>query len=143
MAIFLLMLTLSHPPPVTTLGAIVNPDGSITINWTLPADPSIVGVTLFRDHWNGAADVIFEIVGISGSFTDTGGDPDRSYRYWVHTRNAAGELSVGAFVEIFGEEDSQARCQATAIPSCAPWPMLLAGLVILTLARFRCRAYPS
>jgi hypothetical protein len=141
MAVLLIALTLSHPPPVTTLGAIVNPDGSITINWSLPADPSIVGVTLFRDHWNGVADVVFEIVGISESFTDAGADPDRSYRYWIHTRNAGGELSVGAFVDVIGDHDSNARCQATAIPSRAPWPMFLAGLAILTRARFRGRAY--
>jgi hypothetical protein len=46
-----LVLALVLPAPVLSVGAVPNADGSVTIFWTLPADPTVVGVTIFRERW--------------------------------------------------------------------------------------------
>jgi len=45
-----LVLLLTPPLPVTSIGAAINPDDSVTIRWTLPDDPSVIGVTVIRDR---------------------------------------------------------------------------------------------
>jgi hypothetical protein len=125
----ILALVLSHPAPVTTIGGKVNPDGSVTISWTLPADPGVVGVTVFRDDLDGGDDVEFTIVGLTNSFTDTGARSDHDLRYWVHTRDASGDLSDGAFVEVLTDDDDGdwfLECHGSASPRASPLLALLA-----------------
>ncbi|MFN3486233.1 MAG: hypothetical protein ACK44W_12225 [Planctomycetota bacterium] len=101
------MLVLAPPSPVTSIGGDRNPDGSITVVWTLPSDPSVVGVTIERERLDGPDNlVIFEILSPATAFTDGTARRDRSYRYWVFTRNAQGELSLtAAFLEVIAAED--------------------------------------
>ncbi len=131
MRVGLLALLLTHPPPVTSINGVVNVDGSVTISWTLPAAPSVVGVTVYRDDLEGGSDVIFELVGLSTSFTDASAPVHHSLRYWVHTRNAIGELSTGAFVEVIdadGLRGDDWECHSSAAaPRPALWPLLLAA----------------
>jgi hypothetical protein len=129
----LLFGLLSHPLPVTTISGVVNADGSVTVSWTLPADPSVVGVTIYRDDLEGGTDVIFELVGLSTSFTDASAPVHHSLRYWVHTRNALGELSTGAFVEVIdadgidGDDHVDVECHGSALPAPRAWPFVLAA----------------
>jgi hypothetical protein len=96
-----LLLALVLPPPVTTIGAFFNSDGSVTVTWTLPADPSIVGATVVRQRLDlFEPDFVIEL-GLNSSFTDFSTVLTGSYRYWVHTRNAHGDLSVGVFADVF------------------------------------------
>jgi hypothetical protein len=101
------VLLLAPPSPVTSIGGDRNPDGSVTVVWTLPPDPSVVGVTIERERLDGPDDlVIFEILTPATAFTDGSAQADRSYRYWVFTRNSQGELSfTAAFLEVIAAED--------------------------------------
>src|SRR6185295_11049400 len=96
-----LLLALSVPAPVSTIGATPNSDGSVTIFWTLPADPDVVGVTVFRDRLDVFEPTFRLDLGLDDSFTDFSTVITGAYRYTVHTRNRLGDLSVGAFVEVF------------------------------------------
>src|SRR5262245_52566461 len=96
-----LVLALVHPLPVTTLDAIANPDGSVTLFWTLPADPSVVGVTVFRERLDIIEPEIVFTLGFDTTLTDFSTSINGTYRYWVHTRDRFGNLSVGVFVEVF------------------------------------------
>jgi len=131
----LALALLFHPAPVTSVTVAVNPDDSVTLGWSLPADPSVVGVTIFRDHLGSSATVIFELWGSPTSFTDFSPDPHESYRYWIHTRDAQGDLSDGVWVEVFGDHHphghSEWWCYATgAAGARPPWAALtLAGLL--------------
>jgi hypothetical protein len=67
-----LFLLAALPDPVTSIGATINPDNSVTITWTLPADPSVVGVTIIRDRLDVfEGNVVFTLNGAPVSFTDT------------------------------------------------------------------------
>jgi hypothetical protein len=100
-------LLLAPPSPVTSIGGDRNPDGSITVFWTLPSDPSVVGVWIERERLDGPDNlVIFDISVTATAFTDASARSDRSYRYWVFTRNAQGELSLtAAYLEVIALED--------------------------------------
>lgn len=135
-----LLLALVPPLPVTTIGAIANPDGSVTVFWTLPADPSVVGVTVFRDRLDLFEPTVEFVLGPDTSLTDFSTVITGSYRYRVHTRNAFGELSFGVFAEVlsgsevvFVEDTSESWivCWASSMPR----PSLLpAGLAAALLA---------
>ena len=133
MRVFLILLACVAPAPVTTIGAVINVDQSVTVSWTLPADGTIVGVTILRERIDQFDnDVIIQINGLATSYTDLTSHPDRSYRYWVQTRNGAGELSAAAFVEVIGEDEDHdnvfAECHGTAAgPANALWPLALAA----------------
>src|SRR5688572_6996289 len=140
-----LFLALVLPAPVVTVGVFINPDDSVTIAWTLPADPDVVGVTIIRERLD-----VFEpeqvfVLGLDTSFTDFSASVAGDYRYWVHTRNAFGDLSVGTFVEVFSahvhDDDSSSTffvCWAAAGPAGAAAPVALsAALLILLAARLR------
>ncbi|HXG62754.1 MAG TPA: fibronectin type III domain-containing protein [Planctomycetota bacterium] len=98
---------LAPPSPVTSIGGDRNPDGSITVFWTLPSDPSVAGIWIERERLDGPDDlVIFDISAPVTSFTDASTRPDRSYRYWVFTSNSQGELSLtAAYLEVIALED--------------------------------------
>src|SRR5678816_2495468 len=97
-----LLLALSGPAPVVAVGATPNNDGSVTVFWTLPADPTVVGITVFRERLDVFEPVLELTLGLDTSLTDFNTVVTGDYRYWVHTRDAAGRLSDGAFVEVIG-----------------------------------------
>jgi hypothetical protein len=76
----LLAVLLSHPEPVTSLSGFVHADHSVTLEWTLPSDPSVIGVTIYRDRLGSGDTVVFVLDGPVTSFTDASADPDDSYR---------------------------------------------------------------
>jgi hypothetical protein len=138
----MLALALFHPDPVDDIDAFINADGSTTITWTLPADPSVVGLTIFRDNLDDADTTRFEIVGLTTSFTDTGASHHDDYRYWIHTRDAQGDLSDGVFVEVFSDHHhGHWSCASSAAVPSSPWPLaagaVLAGLTLLRSGRSR------
>jgi hypothetical protein len=132
-----LVLALLAPAPVTGIGATANPDGSVTIFWTLPADPDVVGVTVFRERLD-VVEPIFRIdLGPDSSFTDFSTVVTGAYRYTVHTRNRFGDLSVGAFVEVFPpggtvfvSSGSSWVCWASVSAESALWPLALSTLLL-------------
>jgi MYXO-CTERM domain-containing protein len=129
---------LYHPAPVQSLGLVFNSSGSVTLQWTLPSDPSVVGVTIFRDNLHSGDTVEFVLSGSPTSFTDSALAPDDSYRYWVHTRDAQGDLSDGVYVEVWGDDHGHSDwwCVVTSVPgSPAPW-IPLAAAVLLAAALF-------
>lgn len=133
-----LVLALYHPAPVDHIGAAINADGSITLSWTLPADPSVVGITIFRDNLDDGDTTRFEIVGLTTSFTDSSASHHDDYRYWVHTRDAQGDLSEGVFVEVFDDDDDgHWTCSTWAgAGPVSPWiPALAGALLLLSLRR--------
>lgn len=132
-----LALALFHPLPVDHINAHINADDSVTITWTLPVDATVVGVTIFRDNLDHGGTTIYEL-GVTTSFTDTTAEIHDDYRYWVHTRNAQGELSPGAFVEVFDDDhDDDGGSWACWVWGVAgsgpPSPWLLAAGVALAL----------
>lgn len=133
-----LALALFHPDPVDNIDAVINADGSVTISWTLPADPSVVGLTIYRDNLDDGDTTIFEIVGLTTSFTDSSASHHDDYRYWIHTRDAQGDLSDGVFVEVFDDDpDGHWTCSAWAgAGGASPWiPALAGALLLLSLRR--------
>jgi hypothetical protein len=143
-----LALALIPPLPVTTVDAIANIDGSVTIFWSLPPDPSVVGVTVFRDRLDFPEPVVEFTLGRDDSLTDFSTGIGGSYRYRVHTRNAFGELSVGVFVEVFvpaqpvvfvedDDPDAWFVCWASAAPGLSLWPAGLAAVLIFSLEVLR------
>lgn len=138
---WVLALALFHPEDVDHLDAFIQSDGAVNISWTLPADPSVVGLTIFRDRLDNGDTVRFELVGLTTSFVDSGASDDRDYRYWIHTRDAQGDLSDGVFVEVFDDHDHDHghgywTCSTTvATPDVAPGLALLA--VLLAFAALR------
>ena len=131
----------THPLPVASIGGLWNSNGTITINWTLPADPSVTGIRIFRERLDRFDEVIFEIVGLATSYTDTQAHFDASYRYWVQTRNGSGQLSDAVYIEFLDDDsfgDSHWSCWASAANGPAPpWPFLLAGALGLAFMRRR------
>ena len=145
-----LVLALVHPLPVATVDAFANSDGSVTLFWTLPADPSVVGVTVFRERLDLFEPEIVFTLGLDTSLTDFSTSINGTYRYWVHTRDHFGNLSVGVFVEIvpaaqpvvfvdddFDDADAWFVCWASAAPGPSIWPMVLAIALISSLAALR------
>lgn len=135
------------PAPVTTIGVTPNSDGSVTIFWTLPADPDVVGVTVFRDRLD-VVEPTFQIdLGLDTSFTDFSTVLSGAYRYFVHTRNVLGDLSVGVFVEVFpsggtafvSTTGSTWVCWAAASAESALWPLALSVVLLaFSFRRIRC-----
>lgn len=118
-----LLAGLSHPPPVQSLDGFRNADGTITLQWTLPPDPSVLGITIDREDLGDHDLTIFELTAPASSFHDGGARPGHSYRYWVYTRNSAGQLSQGAFIEFFdGDhfEHGHFSCHSSAAGPPAP-----------------------
>ncbi len=140
-----LFLALSWPDPVTSIGAARNPDGTITVTWTLPADPTVIGVRLERERLDRYDYDVYHL-GTVSSFDDLSASSTRSYRYWVYTRDHHGYLSVASFVEIWSPDDDDHRhtrwhCHASA--SGAPPGILIAALLLLAgTACLRARRAP-
>ena len=141
-----LVLALVAPAPVTSIGASPNADGSNTIFWTLPADPTVVGVTVFRDRLDVFEPEVRFDLGIDTSLTDFGAVLTGDYRYWVHTRDGSGDLSVGTSVDVIGSgsstttfvsSDSGFICWAAASPAAYAWPLVLA-VALLALSFRKC-----
>ena len=84
--------------PVSTVGATANGNGSVTIFWTLPVDPTVEGVTVFRERLDFFEPTLEFTLGLDTSVTDFSTVVTGDYRYWVHTRDFSGHLSSGAFV---------------------------------------------
>lgn len=132
-----LLLLLVPPPPVTGIGIAINPDDSVTISWVLPADPAVVGVTIIRDRLDVFETNAVFTLGAVTSHTDATALVNASYRYWVYTRNAAGELSSGEFAEVIGPysgyvgSSSSWFCFAAAPYAAPAWPLFLGALLLL------------
>ncbi len=146
MRTLVLLLFLVPPAAVTSIGIVINPDQSVTISWTLPVDPAVVGVTIIRDRLDVfETNAVFTLTGAVVDYTDTTALVNASYRYWVYTRNAAGELSTGAFAEVIGPppggyyvgSSSSWWCFGTAAGDASPVPFLLAAIGLLVLVRRR------
>jgi hypothetical protein len=137
-----LLLALSVPAPVLSVGATPNNDGSVTVFWTLPPDPAVVGVTVFRERLDVFEPLIEFTLGLDTSLTDFNTVVTGDYRYWVHTRDAAGRLSDGAFVEVIGSGQANSGsvavvstgsgfwCWAAAAPGNSVWPLSVAFLLL-------------
>jgi hypothetical protein len=139
-----LFLALVAPAPVTSLGVVPNVDGSVTLFWTLPADPSVVGITVFRERLDLFEPVFEFTLGLDTEMTDFSTVVTGDYRYWVHTRDEQGHLSVGAFVEVIGSGSGSGStvvvssgsgfwCWAAAGAETSLWP-LGAAIVLLALS---------
>lgn len=129
---FVLALALGFPEPLLDLDGVRNPDGTVTLNWVLPADPSVVGVTIVRQRLAGWDEDLFEIDGPAVSFLDATAHEDRSYGYWAFTRDATGDLGPGLYVEVWSatrHEDIDPWCYAAA-----PGPRPASGAILGVLA---------
>ncbi len=141
----LLALVLHVPDPVLDLGAVRDVDGSVTLYWTLPPDPSVVGITVERERLDHYDWDVFEIVGLPGAFTDTTARWDRSYRYWVSTRDAAGHLSPAFSVAVWSDDDHhhvRYHCTSSAASGPAGPPAAFLGAALAALVLLRGRARP-
>ena len=118
----LLAAALVAPPPVDHIHARINADESVTISWTLPIDPGVVGVTIFRDNLDHGGTVTLELGPVT-AYTDTTAEIHDDYRYWVHTRDVQGHLSSGVFVEVFDESHDDSGGSWT----CWAWGVAASG----------------
>ena len=134
-----LLLAMAVPAPVDNIDAVVNADGSLTLSWTLPADPSVVGLTIYRDNLDDGDTTIFQIIGLTTSYTDGSASHHDDYRYWIHTRDAQGNLSNGVFVEVFdGDADGHWTCSTWGLAGGpSPWLGALGSVLILLALRRR------
>jgi len=135
MRIAALLLALTAPQPVTSLGAVRSSDGTVTLTWTLPADPSVTRLTVIRDRLDAWEETTFEIGGPATSLDDVTARADESYRYFVYTRNAAGEWSGGVFIEVVNPDDFDDHsweCHAEGSIGAGPSgvPLVLAALAL-------------
>lgn len=133
---WVLALALFHPEDVDHIDAFIGADHAVHISWSLPSDSSVVGLTIYRDNLDEFETTIFQIVGLTSSFVDTSADPDDDYRYWIHTRDADGDLSNGVFVEVFEDDDhhhSSWYCSTTILTGVSPW-LGVVGAALLLLA---------
>jgi hypothetical protein len=146
MRIVALLLLLPPPAAITSIGVLINPDTSVTISWALPVDPSVVGVTIIRDRLDVfETNAVFTLTGAPVTYTDTTALVHASYRYWVYTRNSGGELSTGAFAEVFGAppggyyvgSSSSWWCYGAASGGASPLSFLLGAVALLVLLRRR------
>ena len=136
----LLALALFHPEDVDNIDAFIDTDGSVHLSWTLPSDSSVVGLTIFRDNLDDGDTTIFQLTGLSTFFVDTSASHHDDYRYWIHTRDAQGDLSDGVFVEVFDDRGGHGHwsCSSTAAGGASRWLGLLGGaLLLLALRRAR------
>ena len=127
------LIALSHPDPVTSLGVARHPDGTVSLSWTLPPDPSIVGVTIFRYRLRDGDLVIFEIIGLTSGYDDTSARASQSYDYWVHTRGASGFESIGVVVTSFALVDdhhTHVDCYASVSAPGDGLPFGVAGIIL-------------
>jgi len=136
-------LALLHPDPIWDLEAHRNHDGTVTLTWLLPSDPSIVGITIERERLDGYYDWdVFEIDGPASSFLDSTAHDDRSYRYWVYTRDASGDPSPSEWVEVWSDDDYypywDGHCEASA-SSGEAGPVFLLGLFLAAAFALRRR----
>ena len=133
----LLALALFHPEDVDNIDAFIDTDGSVHLSWTLPSDSSVVGLTIFRDNLDNGDTTIFQIVGLTTSFVDTGASHHDDYRYWIHTRDAQGDLSDGVFVEVFDDHGGSGHwsCSSTAAGRVSPWLGALGAALLLLALR--------
>jgi hypothetical protein len=137
-----LVAALFHPPPVDHIHARINADESVTVSWTLPIDPTVVGVTIFRENLDHGTTTIVEL-GMVTSYTDTTAEIHDDYRYWVHTRDAEGDLSTGAFVEVFDDphddDGGSWACWVWGVAGSGPPSpgLLAAGLALALMLRRR------
>jgi hypothetical protein len=127
------------PLPVTSIGGIWNTDGTITLNWTVPADPTVTAIRIFRERLDLFDEVIIEIVGVTTSYTDTSAHRNASYRYWVQTKNGLGQLSNALFIEFIDEDDTRSHWSCSAGIGGGPdpiWPWVLgAALAVAATGR--------
>jgi hypothetical protein len=140
-----LVLAQTYPDPVTNVGVSIGGPSSVTLTWTLPADPTVVGVTIYRerlDAWDD--DFVFVLAGLQTTFTDNTAYADQSFRYWIHTRDAQGDLSAGAWVEVIGYGDFDDDddhwdliCWASTAARPGPAPWLLVAAILGLLRSFR------
>jgi len=136
------LVLFSHPQGVTSIGGDRNPDGTITVVWTLPSDPSITGITVERERLDKFDSlIVFELSGPAVSLTDTTASGTGSYRYWVYTRNSARDFSTGAWFEVISPsdlDDDHWECFVGATRGSPPWAFglaLLFGAAALLLRR--------
>jgi hypothetical protein len=144
-----LVLALVHPLPVATVDAFANPDGSVDLFWTLPVDPSVVGVTVFRERLDLFEPELVFTLGLDTSLTDFSASINGSYRYGVHTRDRFGDLSQGVFVEVFpvaqpvvfvddtSSSDAWFVCWASTAPSPSLWTAVALIFSLAALRRVR------
>ena len=139
MLYLVLLLGIPNPERVTTVGVGRYPDGTVRLNWTLPADPSIVGVTLYRYRFRDNELVIFEIQGLTDGYDDVSAQADESYDYWVHTRDTSGLNSIGRVVTTFqteGDGHSEFYCTASlpTDPGRGAIPFVVGGVLLALFA---------
>jgi hypothetical protein len=144
-----LVLALVHPLPVTTVDAFADSDGSVSLFWTLPADPEVVGVTVFRERLDLFEPEIVFTLGLDTTLTDFSTSINGTYRYGVHTRDRFGNLSIAVFVEVFPvaqsvvfvddttSSDAWFVCWASTAPSPSLWPAVALIFSLAALRRVR------
>ncbi|HEX7901390.1 MAG TPA: hypothetical protein VF950_26765 [Planctomycetota bacterium] len=134
---WILALALFHPEDVDHIDAFIGADDSVNLSWTLPSDSSVVGLTIFRDNLDNGDTTIFQIMGLTTSFVDTGASSSHDYRYWIHTRDAEGDLSDGVFVEVFEDDGDHGHwtCSSTAGGGVSPWIGLLGAALLLAVLK--------
>ncbi len=136
------ILALVAPDPVENVAWDRDEEGTVHLEWDLPADPEVEGVVIFRYCFYHDEEDTFEITGLPTSFTDTTADPWCSYSYSIHTKNGTGDLSDPVIVYVEAVEHrhhhlSHFDCYASAGGGAFPAGLLLAGIVLLAGIRRR------
>jgi hypothetical protein len=136
---WVLALALFHPDDVDHIDAFIEADGAVHLSWTLPSDPSVVGLTIFRDNLDNGDTTIFQIAGLTTFYVDSGASHHDDYRYWIHTRDAQGDLSDGVFVEVFTGHGGRGHwsCSSSVARGPSSWVLILACGLLLASCRPR------
>lgn len=135
-ALLLLTVFLAAPPePVTGVGGLWNSDGSITLNWILPADPSVTGLRIVRERLDAVNEIVYDLPTLATSFTDTTTTREASYRFWIQTQDAGGQLSSARFIDFISDGDGFAHshwfCWGSTGAAGTPRAPLLAAALAL------------
>jgi hypothetical protein len=133
-----LVLALIAPPPVTNVSGVAKLDASVTLFWTLPSDPDVVGVTITRERLDVVEPVPRFDLSRDITFTDFSTVLDATYRYTVFSRDESGDLSIGTSVEVISagspttvvSTGSGWVCWAGVTAESALWPLILSTVLL-------------
>ena len=129
--------------PVTNLDASVS-GSTIILSWTLPADPTVAGVRIYRQEYDSGNLLIFDVPGTPTTYADNTSVFGEDYLYTVYVVDNVGALSIGNSISVFlGDGDCDDGCWSCWMGTASrtpPGPVLgFAGLAALAFALRRRR----